>query len=176
MPNSPYGSTHEGAGTQDATRKTCPLPWRFCWLEGRGKLLPATNWGAQSAPCGRGECRKVPQEPIEKRNDETLPEFEGRRKMATAERGWCLCELLRWGAGGVGSQAFSVPKCYVSAQCDSCVRAGAFLVMNLSYCLKASVHSLWGLGGYTRLSWRPSLPRLLSLPHCSLRAPFPSLL
>lgn len=39
----PHGSAHEGAGTQGATRKICPLPWRFYWLEGRGKLLPATN-------------------------------------------------------------------------------------------------------------------------------------
>ena len=43
MPNSPHGSAHEGAGTQGATWKICPLPWRFYWLEGRGKLLPATN-------------------------------------------------------------------------------------------------------------------------------------
>lgn len=51
----------------------------------------------------------------------------------------------------MGSQAFSILKCYVSAQCDYCV-TGAFLVMNLSYFLKASEHSLWGLVYTRRLS------------------------
>lgn len=64
-----------GAGSLSATQKTWLLPGRFYWLEGRGKLLPATNWNIQWAPWGRREHRPLPQEPIEKRNSEALPEF-----------------------------------------------------------------------------------------------------
>lgn len=46
-------------------------------------------------PCVGGGDRTFPQEPIEKRNNEALPEIVGRRKMAVAARGWCLGELLR---------------------------------------------------------------------------------
>uniref|UniRef100_A0A9L0SKH6 GDP-Man:Man(3)GlcNAc(2)-PP-Dol alpha-1,2-mannosyltransferase n=1 Tax=Equus caballus TaxID=9796 RepID=A0A9L0SKH6_HORSE len=40
--------------------------------------------------------RMLSQEPIEERKSEALPGFGGRRKMAAAEGGWCLCELLRY--------------------------------------------------------------------------------
>lgn len=44
---------------------------------------------------GRGGAPTLPQEPIEKRDSEALPEFGVWRKMAAARGVWCLCGILR---------------------------------------------------------------------------------
>lgn len=79
----PHGSAHEG---RDPGRHAgdCPLPWRFYWLEGRGGFYRQPIEVHSRPRVGGRSAARFLQEPIEKRNDETLPEFEG-----SAEDGGC---------------------------------------------------------------------------------------